>query len=287
MAGSSAMSTNQGRSGLARGRRSFSLRSAVLTESRATSSQLNCRPEKSRHGFRLGSGSPRLRGWSPCSLRCSGPARFGSVGGTRFRPRAAGCRPPPGETRMIGSARSPRPHEKGDAALTLAGPGVTEAGFALPRRCRPEAGGQFSRWGPAVVHRLGPRGTRREESHPGGWGLPVGVSAAAALRAAVPAPTGRTGRRSAFQAVPALRLSQLAAVPPACGGLRRAEGPHRENCPAFPASALACRCEAGVPSLCTARRTEPYIENTRRGGCHGERRLPLPVGFRPILAGVR
>ena len=112
MAGSSAMSTNQGRSGLARGRRSFSLRSAVLTESRATSSQLNWRPEKSRHGFRLGSGSPRLRGWSPCSLRCSGPARFGSVGGTRFRPRAAGCRPPPGETRMIGSARSPRPHEK-------------------------------------------------------------------------------------------------------------------------------------------------------------------------------
>ena len=140
---------------------------------------------------------------------------------------------------------------------------------------------------PSRFMRLGPRGTRREESHPGGWGLPVGVSAAAALRAAVPAPTGRTGRRSAFQAVPALRLSQLDAVPPACGGLRRAEGPHRENCPAFPASALACRCEAGVPSLCTARRTEPYIENTRRGGCHGERRLPLPVGFRPILAGVR
>ena len=34
---------------------------------------------------------------------------------------------------MIGSARSPRPHEKGGVALTLAGPGVIAAGFALPR----------------------------------------------------------------------------------------------------------------------------------------------------------
>ena len=34
---------------------------------------------------------------------------------------------------MIGSAGSPRPHEKGGAALTLAGTGVIAAGFALPR----------------------------------------------------------------------------------------------------------------------------------------------------------
>ena len=34
---------------------------------------------------------------------------------------------------MIGSARSPRPREQGGAALTLAGPGVIAAGFALPR----------------------------------------------------------------------------------------------------------------------------------------------------------
>ena len=34
---------------------------------------------------------------------------------------------------MIGSARSPRPHEKGGVALTLAGLGVIAAGFALPR----------------------------------------------------------------------------------------------------------------------------------------------------------
>ena len=40
----------------------------------------------------------------------------------------------------------------------------------------------------------------------------VRVHAAAALRAAVPAPTGRTGQRSAFQAVPALLLSRRYAV---------------------------------------------------------------------------
>ena len=34
---------------------------------------------------------------------------------------------------MIASARSPRPHEKGGVALTLAGLGVIAAGFALPR----------------------------------------------------------------------------------------------------------------------------------------------------------
>ena len=34
---------------------------------------------------------------------------------------------------MIGLASSPRPYEKGSAALTLAGPGVSGAGFALPR----------------------------------------------------------------------------------------------------------------------------------------------------------
>ena len=34
---------------------------------------------------------------------------------------------------MIGSARSPRRHEKGGVVLTLAGLGVIAAGFALPR----------------------------------------------------------------------------------------------------------------------------------------------------------
>ena len=57
----------------------------------------------------------------------------------------------PGETLMIGSARSPRPHKKSRAALTLAGPGVIAAGFALPRDAgrRPVAsspgGGPLSR----------------------------------------------------------------------------------------------------------------------------------------------
>ena len=40
----------------------------------------------------------------------------------------------------------------------------------------------------------------------------VGVWVAAALRAAVPAPTGRTGRRSAFQAVPAPDLAWRSVV---------------------------------------------------------------------------
>ena len=64
------------------------------------------------------------------------------------------------------------------------------------------------------------------------------IRGSAALRAAAPAPTGRTGRRSALQAVPALllreryalspRFAQRVPVPP---------GPHGENWP-----------EAGVPS---------------------------------------
>ena len=50
------------------------------------------------------------------------------------RPRRYGprCRAPLGETHMIGSARSPRPHER-DAALTLAWRSVVGTGFALPR----------------------------------------------------------------------------------------------------------------------------------------------------------
>ena len=57
----------------------------------------------------------------------------------------------------------------------------------------------------------------------------------AALRAAVPAPTGRTGRRSAFQAVPALPLSRRFAVSPAFRGRRRAEtGTQRRAAPSSP-----------------------------------------------------
>ncbi len=98
--------------------------------------------------------------WPPASARRIGKRRRGSPLGT--------C--PTGRTLVIGSARSPRPHEKG-AALTLAGPGIIGAGFALPRDAgrRPVAsspgGGPLSR---AIVPL---RGTRREGSHPDGWGL--------------------------------------------------------------------------------------------------------------------
>ena len=60
--------------------------------------------------------------WPLASARRIGKWRRGSPLGT--------C--PTGRTLVIGSARSPRPHEKG-VALTLAGPGVIGAGFALPR----------------------------------------------------------------------------------------------------------------------------------------------------------
>ena len=69
-----------------------------------------------------------------------------------------------------------------------------------------------------------------------------------------------------------------------------------------------CRSETGAPSVVGAgfalprdagqrpalqatptgcRNSTPYTKSPPGGGCHGERRLPLPVGFRPILAGVR
>ena len=129
------------------------------------------------------------------------------------------------------------------------------------------------------------------------------------LRSAPPRPCGPPcrptpgelagGRRSksAFQAVRATLsalVSRSRAMP--------VRGPHRENWPALQAlSALVSRCRAmpvggpppgelagapshadRVPELHAVRRKNPP-----GGGCYGERRLPLPVGFRPILAGVR
>ena len=114
---------------------------------------------------------------------------------SRAPPASGGpCRAPPGETLMIGSARSPRPHEKGGVALMLAGPGIIAAGFALARDAgrRPVAsspgGGPLSR---AI---LPLRGTRPEGSHPDSWGL------------GRRGPAGRCAdRRSAFPCLRAIR----------------------------------------------------------------------------------
>ena len=98
------------------------------------------------------------------------------------------------------------------------------------------------------------------------------------------APTGRTGQRS-------------------------------ERCRRWFRAPARCRSETGAPSVVGAgfalprdagRRPPPgelasapshadrvpefhavHTKSPPGGGCHGERRLPLPVGFRPLLAGVR
>ena len=77
-------------------------------------------------------GCPR-RAMAACrpTILNSDPLR--QIGRARFTALRAVCRPPPGETLMIGSACSPRRHEKGGAALTLAGLRVIGTGFALPR----------------------------------------------------------------------------------------------------------------------------------------------------------
>ena len=90
---------------------------------------------------------------------------------------------------MIGSARSPRPHERVVRHSRWQGPassaqvsrsrampvgdrrsepfprffsiGDVRFRCAVAQRCRPEAGGQFSRWGPAVARREGESGLRR------------------------------------------------------------------------------------------------------------------------------
>ena len=142
------------------------------------------------------------------------------------RPRRYGprCRAPLGETHMIGSARSPRPHER-DAALTLAWRSVVGTGFALPRDRGAASSVQVSR---SRAMPVGDRrstvarhpalgGTRRDGNRPDGWGLRRR------------GPAGRCAdRRSAFQAVLAPLLDGRYAVRGPVGG---GAGPHRENWP--------------------------------------------------------
>ena len=119
-----------------------------------------------------------------------------------------------------------------------------------------------------------------------------------------PIDTALLGRVSRFRAMPVgdRRSSDAGRRPPPgelasapCGGRRcwggfraharcRSEtgapampagGAHRENWPALQATPTGCR------------NSTPYTKSPPGGGCHGERRLPLPVGFRPIATGVR
>ena len=107
--------------------------------------------------------------------RCSCGAPCRGSASTVSRPCRPGWRPPPGETHMIGSARSPRPHERVVRHSRWQGP-ASSARVSRSRACRPEVG---------VPSR--PRPSAR-------WAL----RSSAALRAAVPGPTGRTAQRSAF-----------------------------------------------------------------------------------------
>ena len=90
-------------------------------------------------------------------------------------PRDAGRRPPPGETHMIGSARSPRPHEKVVRNSRRQG-AASSALVSRSRACRPEVGVPW----PAAPLRpvgYGSRGAPRRK-----WG----VRRLAPLRGAVP-----------------------------------------------------------------------------------------------------
>ena len=94
--------------------------------------------------------------------------------------------------------------------------------------------------------------------------------------------------------VPDHRVRQLCAVlavapgegvqgyvsrPPAAGGAGL-KGPHRENWRAFPGCTTAGRAgRRSLPGGAVHRKSPPG------GGCHGERRVPLPVGSRSIVAG--
>ena len=99
----------------------------------------------------------------------------------------------------------------------------------------PRADGQFSRWGARCRAPSFPWGVRAER----GVILTVGVCAAAALRAAVPAPTGRTGQRSAFPGRRAMTLGGVG-VPPG-------ELPSAPACRAPSAPATGTCREGGHP----------------------------------------
>ena len=124
-------------------------------------------------------------------------------GSTPPRPCGPLCRPPPGE---LARGRRSKPSPRFFAV------GGTRFRPPLGGRCRSETGAPFAR----APRGSGVRGSRAcAPPCPPGYAprkepsRPVRVHAAAALRAAVPAPTGRTAQRSAFQAVPAL-FSRLA-----------------------------------------------------------------------------
>ena len=111
----------------------------------------------------------------------------------RPRPWGALCRVPPARTRMIGSSAHPARKKMGGTCAGLA-PRHPPWFRAPARAARRPA--QFSRWGPQTVPAMAPSAIR----HLICWGVrpetgaipAIGVFAAAALRAAVPA----GGRRS-------------------------------------------------------------------------------------------
>ena len=136
-----------------------------------------------------------------------------------------------GETLLIASSCTPRRPRKFSSLVVH----VSAARHHAERRAGKgtPTSGQFSRWGPAQPA----EGGQREGSHPG----PVGVCAAAALRAAVPAPTGRTGQRSAFpEPSPRFNADRRYAV-------RSSEIRGAQRCWCGFRAPARCRSETGAP----------------------------------------
>ena len=168
---------------------------------------------------------------------------------------------------MIGSARSPRPHER-DAALTLAWRSVVGTGFALPRDAGRRPALRFARR-PAL------RGTRRDGNRPDGWGLrrrgPAGRCAGPhrGLEVGVPlrpAPSGPVGfaRGAAFSQ----RGTHVGGAPRhrRCFALPRDAGRRpalQENWPALRCRAPPC-LERYAPRREPSRRLGPAPAALRR-----------------------
>ena len=126
-----------------------------------------------------------------------------------------------------------------------------------------------------------------------------GLRASARLRRAVPAPTGRTGRRSAIQAVPAILRDWRYAVPRSSGvrgsrtcappcppGYAPRKEPFRRlgSTPPRPCGPL-CRPEVGVPLPASRESKRRHVVSTASGGrCRSETGAPA---LAPRSSGVR
>ena len=188
-------------------------------------------------------------------------------GRRRASPGRPISKPPPGEGRHRGPA-APRNRVHADRAAWR-----SRQGNADLRSAQPAGGGRQGRTPSSGLVRLSAGTLAFSIIRTAAWYTPF-----AALRAAVPAPTGRTGRRSAFPCQRAvlpggvgaetcamLALGSTPSRPAARGGagekpppgeLAGVPGPHRENC-------QRCAFQA-VPALLRGRRYALSSANRHR-----------------------